>query len=157
MSNETKQVVLGAAVDSCGRVGAQLLAWRHGVEVHARLEDGSFCLLPLDWQELQTVLGDYATVTPKPRPERWFVHIEDCLRPWNMFDRLGPFGNAADAYGAANDWARDTAAGSNGILRIIYPGCLKSLLEGKWIDVRTQPGNVVHYRLTWRQETEAAS
>ena len=107
-------------------------------------------LLQLSEEELIAFLSNRYTLTlvakSQPQPERWVVEIEDCLRPWEKTDPLGPFDTVEDAFLAATDWSGVKCEEAGGtFITESYPGLCR-------ITVKSRLGQLLHYRLTWSKE-----
>lgn len=69
MNEDVKKTVgraFAAAIDR--GLHCRIYVGDDGIRCQALNNEFDTANLPLSWQELQTVLGDYATVTPKPKP-----------------------------------------------------------------------------------------
>jgi hypothetical protein len=147
MSEDKKTVgrAFAAAIDM--DLHCRIYVGAHGIRCQASNGEVHTANLPLDWDELQTVLGDYATVTPKPKPAQWVITLSDVLRPWEPLRESDPLTTKVEAADAAVGWARRISQASHGDLR-------PYAFDGYVLIRATRDSNAIHYRLTWRQETE---
>lgn len=102
-------------------------------------------VLHLSYPELQTVIGEYYTLVPVVKPERWVVKIEDCLRPWRTGHVLGPLDTEGAAKAAAVNWAV-TKSLKWAPLFVAYDD------EPQAAYLVKEFGGPDHYRLTWSKE-----